>query len=243
MDAVYTQYIDWAYRLQYKNWGSSLQYIDWRCMRICKSTDVHSLHWRGSAGKMSKEANMHHHSKNMHSTITIHFDIIQNICVPPSLFTLISSKIYAFHHHHSLRYHPKHMHSTIIHFLICYRNSKYPVMRLAQWNRQKHWNSTKRIKQIEEEKMNKQSGSNRAASARPEQCILPEFSPLVLGGAPQPPTPATSLLELCSGRHHHLLLLLGSQSLLHLLLAGGSQLHTQLPALLQCVCVKNRGTL
>ena len=85
--------------------------------------------------------------------------------------------------------------------------------------------------------MNKQSGSNRAASARPQQCILPEFSPLVLGGAPQPPTPATSLLELCSGRHHHLLLLLGSQSLLHLLLAGGSQLHTQLPALLQCVCV------
>ena len=100
-----------------------------------------------------------------------------------------SFKKYAFHHHHSLRYHPKHMHSTIIHFLICYRNSKYPVMRLAQWNRQKHWNSTKRIKQIEEEKMNKQSGSNRAASARPQQCILPEFSPLVLGGAPQPQPP------------------------------------------------------
>ena len=48
---------------------------------------------------------------------------------------------------------------------------------------------TKRIKQIEEEKMNKQSGSNRAASARPQQCILPEFSPLVLGGAPQPQPP------------------------------------------------------
>ena len=31
--------------------------------------------------------------------------------------------------------------------------------------------------------------------------------------------------------------LLGSQSLLHLLLGGSSQLHTQLPALLQCVCV------
>ena len=62
------------------------------------------------------------------------------------------------------------------------------------------------------------------------------------GSGRSPPAPATSLLELDSGRHHHHLplLLLGSQSLLHLLLGRGSQLHTQLPALLQCVCEEPR---
>ena len=62
------------------------------------------------------------------------------------------------------------------------------------------------------------------------------------GSGRSPPAPATSLLELDSGRHHHHLplLLLGSQSLLHLLLGGGSQLNTPLPALLQCVCEEPR---
>ena len=96
----------------------------------------------------------------MHSTITIHSDIIQNICILPSfIFELVIE-----------------IQSTLpcgLHNEIDRSTEKL----------------TKRIKQIEEEKMNKQSGSNRAASARPEQCILPEFSPLVLGGAPQPQPP------------------------------------------------------
>ena len=51
-----------------------------------------------------------------------------------------------------------------------------------------------------------------------------------------PLVPCDTLL-LCG----HLLLLLGSQSLLHLLLGGGSQLHTALHCC--SVSVKNRGTL
>ena len=113
-------------------------------------------------------------------------------------------KKYAFHHHHSLRYHPKYMHSTItIHSDIIQNiciipsfifefvieiQSTLPCGLHNEIDRSTE-KLTKRIKQIEEEKMNKQSGSNRAASARPEQCILPEFSPLVLGGAPQPQPP------------------------------------------------------